>query len=277
MSTHVSQYWRGVTQRLQAEVEQMNQLITHQGVKGTENELSLARLVQNLVPRRFGVGSGILVDSKGGTSKQMDIVIYEQGNEPALFAQTNQVLFPVENVRLCLEVKTSIGSTEIQDAREKKKSITDLYSSTEIHPLFALFGYRGSSYAHTIASSLEPEATDRGPRPDAAVVVSLALFLRGVTTGCGWDGGIAALHESSDGIPLPRKFQTPGTNDGSMVVRDGITYPVVQRHKDSDVIADPSRALLLFSAWVSEVLRAEHSVSVINAYIDSTTKELLAP
>ena len=111
---HVGPYWRGVTQRLQAEVEQMNQLIDHQGAKGTENELSLARLVENLIPTRFGVGSGLLVDANGRSSKQMDLVVYERGTQPGIFAQTNEVLFPVENVRLCIEVKTRLTQAALE-------------------------------------------------------------------------------------------------------------------------------------------------------------------
>src|SRR5437879_9254003 len=95
----VEQYWTGVLRRLQAEVENFNRLIEHQGEKGRENESSLARILERLVPTRYGIGSGLLFDAGGKQSRQMDIVVHEQGDEPALLAQTNQVLFPVANVR----------------------------------------------------------------------------------------------------------------------------------------------------------------------------------
>src|SRR5690606_22020378 len=95
--------------RLQAEVEGFNNIIEHQGEKGRENELSLSRMIERLAPTRYGVGTGLAFDSGGTQSRQTDVVIYDAIDEPAIFAQTNQVLFPIENVRAFVEVKTTMN------------------------------------------------------------------------------------------------------------------------------------------------------------------------
>lgn len=274
---HVGPYWTGVMQRLQAEVEQMNQLIAHQGAKGTENELSLARLVENLIPTRFGVGSGLLVDSVGNSSKQMDLIVYERGNEPGIFAQTNQVLFPVENVRLCIEVKTTLTKTALDDGREKKASIEALSSSTGRRPPLALFGYGADITATTIAGHLDTLSNSHGPRPDMTTSVLLALLVGELPAQKGWTRAVAALHEQDkDGHIVPGSEEQPTADEETNAVRRGVLYPIVRVSKGRYVVAEPSRSLLLLAEWIVRVLHDGDADPVLSAYIDATARELTA-
>lgn len=273
---HVGPYWNGVMQRLQAEVEQMNHLIAHQGAKGTENELSLARLVENLIPTRFGVGSGLLVDSTGRSSKQMDLVVYERGNEPGIFAQTNQVLFPVENARLCIEVKTTLTKSALQDGREKKASIQALYSSTGHHPPLALFGYGADIAAKTIAGHLDALTDEHGPRPDITASVLLALLVGELPGQEGWTRAVAALHQrDAAGNIIPGSEEQPEEDESTNAVRRGVLYPLTAVSAKKYVIAEPSRSLLLLAEWIVSVLNDSDEKPVLSAYIDATARELV--
>jgi hypothetical protein len=255
----------------------MNQLIVHQATKGTENENSLARVVQNLVPTRFGVGSGLLIDSHGGVSKQMDLIIFEQGNEPALLAQTNQVLFPVENVRLCIEVKTGLGKSQIEDARQKKASLESLKPSSGTVPPMALFAFRGDQTAKTLADHLDTVTTGDGPRPDMTAVVNLGLLVGalGSTNGTGvWTRGVTALQElDANGDALIGTCDQPWQYDDTFAVRKDIAYPIVNVETRGDILAEPSRALLLFAEWLVDAIG---SSSVMSAYIDGPTRDVIA-
>lgn len=269
---HLGPYWRGVTQRLQAEVDQMNQLIGHQGTKGTENELALARIVERLVPSRFGVGSGLVVDHHGNSSAQMDLIVFDRGNESTLFAQTNQVLYPVETVLLCVEVKTSLTKTEIDDARKKKKSL-EVLESKRSKPAFALFGYRGGITAKAIVDNLQAESII-GSSPDMTVVVSLALMFdldEGV-------GKVAAYNKrGASGEPLLGDPDTPSAAEtGNEVIREGNLLPVVAVPEYDHVVGEPSRALLLFAEWVSNVLTSERADSVISSYIQEELRDAIS-
>ena len=134
-------------------MDTFNRLIAHQATKSGENEVSLARVPERLVPRRYGIGFGLLIDRDGRSSKQMDIVVFDQADEPALMAQTNQVLLPVENVRFCIEVKTRLDKDEIVDAEEKRQSIHEL-SAPDGHPPLALVAYFSSQQVPTAAKHL---------------------------------------------------------------------------------------------------------------------------
>lgn len=271
MSDFLHIYWRGVLQRLQAEVENMNYLSTHQGVKGTENEATLSRVLEGLVPTRYGVGSGLVIDACGNSSKQMDLVVYDQGDEPALLAQTNQFLFPVESVRLCIEVKTSISSSEVRDSRKKYRSLQDLVT-TSTTPGLALFGYSGTTSAATIASNLEALTTDDGPRPDFACVIDMGLI--SAPSDGAWTSGVAPLLQlrQEGGLDV-NNYETPTTSEAgsTYVIRDGARFPLVELSQQT-VVADPSRALLLFMEQC--LLAITRKESVMSRYMGPEIRTL---
>jgi hypothetical protein len=219
----VEEYWSGVLNRLQAEVESFNQIIAHLGEKGRENELSLARVLERLIPTRYAVGSGLLIDADGHSSRQLDIIIYDQADEPAIFGQTTQVLYPVENVRACIEVKTTANKTEIQDAGKKCKSVRSLKSRTNRWPVIALAAYSASQMAETLATHLlELDASSE--RPEIACVIELGFLaaparLLATSEGDGSDAyvaGITPLQVVEDGtrskgkyVPVPDSHAMP--------------------------------------------------------------------
>jgi hypothetical protein len=250
----VEQYWGGVLQRLQAEVDVFNRLIPHPGEQGRENELSLSRLIDSLIPRRYGTGSGILIDALGGESAQTDIVIYNQTDEPAILAQTSQVLYPVENVRACIEVKTTVDAREIKDAGKKFEAIRNLQSQARYgsHPICSLLAYGSRTYAATIASNLVE--LPRIQRPDMLCVLNQALLggfeswlLPDEPTSDAYIVGVARLHiRDGTGQRRAREYVEPSPHFVEAQHRhEGVTYPIV-RFNDSFVVAEPSRALLLF-------------------------------
>lgn len=61
----VETYWSGVSRRLQEEVDTFNRLIGHAGEQGRENEQSLVSLMERLLPRSLGVGTGVVIDADG--------------------------------------------------------------------------------------------------------------------------------------------------------------------------------------------------------------------
>lgn len=97
------------------------------GLKGSAKEhparISLAKLIQH----GLSVGSGIVVDSYGGQSKQQDIVIYE--NISPVFTHSDDpqsTYFPVEGVVACGEVKSTLDAAEIKDSFSKCMSVKKL-------------------------------------------------------------------------------------------------------------------------------------------------------
>ena len=84
---------------------------------GSSRESELRRKLSSLLPRNVGVGSGCVIDSFGGTSKQMDIVIYEKEFCPVFCVNDNpeSSYFPCEGVIAVGEVKSSLNGDELDD------------------------------------------------------------------------------------------------------------------------------------------------------------------
>ena len=89
-----------------------------------------------LLPRGIGVGSGFVIDSFGNTSRQMDVVLYEKEICP-VFAINNDpdsTYYPCEGVIAVGEVKSYIGSGELEDIFRKIESVKKLRRFTRLSP-----------------------------------------------------------------------------------------------------------------------------------------------
>ena len=84
--------------------------------------------LQQILPRGIGVGSGCIIDTKGNTSRQMDIVLYERDICPVFCVNNSPetTYYPCEGVIAVGEVKSTIGYKEIKDAFLKARSVKSL-------------------------------------------------------------------------------------------------------------------------------------------------------
>lgn len=126
MSNILRQYYQGITQQLRSEVDFINSLFEHQGVKGEGNETVLRDLVTKFIPKRYGVGTGVVVDQHGNSSRQCDIVIYDTFLYPSLLSLSSVHLFPVDIVYATVEVKTTLNSKTAKEALENIASVRRL-------------------------------------------------------------------------------------------------------------------------------------------------------
>src|SRR5205809_3844987 len=108
MSNILTTYYRGISQQLRAEVDFINALFQHQGVKGDGNEGILRDLLIRFIPKKYGIGTGVVIDRFGNQSRQCDIVIYDTFLYPALLSLAHVHLFPVDTVYATIEIKTTL-------------------------------------------------------------------------------------------------------------------------------------------------------------------------
>jgi hypothetical protein len=118
----LNKYYDGVTQRLQSEIDFLNRLIPHTVERGTANEHALRNLLVKFLPKRYNIGSGIVIDKDGSCSKQVDIIIYDSDFHPELFSQGAAAsLFPVDVVYATIEIKTTMTKDEMN--KQSKMSL----------------------------------------------------------------------------------------------------------------------------------------------------------
>jgi hypothetical protein len=120
-------YYDGVSQRLQSEIDFLNRLIPHTGERGIANENALRNLLVKFLPKRYNIGSGIVIDKDGSCSKQIDIIIYDSDFHPELFSQGAAAsLFPVDVVYATVEIKTKMTKDQMNKAIENVASVKRL-------------------------------------------------------------------------------------------------------------------------------------------------------
>lgn len=270
----VEQYWGGVLQRLRAEVDVFARLVQHMGERGRMNELALARLLESFVPDRIGVGTGVLFDAADSQSAQTDVVLFDRANQPAIMAQTTQVLFPVEVVTACVEVKTTLTSGDVEDCIKKRKRLYELApakASASRHPPFVVLAYDASfASAQAVIDSF---ARDIDHLPDLLCVLDVGLIGGRhppiAEASKPWRSGLAlSCSPEGDGYlevdPMMERVEV----DGRMVA--------VVDHNGGHFAADPGRALLLFADALAQ-MSADHIDApspILSAYLSDRMRDL---
>ena len=82
--------------------------------------------MSKFLPKKYSIGSGIVIDRNGNNSRQTDIIIYDSLYQPSLFSQISSVLFPVDFVYMTIEVKTSLDIGFMRGAIENIASVKRL-------------------------------------------------------------------------------------------------------------------------------------------------------
>ncbi len=95
---------------------------------GSAIETPVRKRLEQVLPRGIAVGSGCVIDSYGGCSKQQDVVLYERDVCPVFSINDTpeSTYYPCEGVIAIMEVKSSVGSAELEDSFEKVASVKRL-------------------------------------------------------------------------------------------------------------------------------------------------------
>ena len=114
----------------------------HTYEKGLRNEEVLIKFLAGLLPPKYGVSRGEVVDSKGGVARQADVVIYDAHHAPLLQAGETSQVFPAESVYAVIELKPSLNRTTLAEAVEMVRSAKALDRSAVVttHGGHRLFG-----------------------------------------------------------------------------------------------------------------------------------------
>ena len=251
-------------------------LIAHSGERGREHEVALQRVLEGFLPGWAAVGTGFVVDSADRTSRQTDLLVYDCTDEPAMFAQTTQLLFPVEIVHTTIEVKSRLSREDLRSFPRVKRALNrlrpvDLGLKTGPPPLF-LLAYSSSVSIPTIVRWLRE--TEPSERPDLLLVLNSGLIGGdNVRLSPGREGdvpaGVALLQGptgTDDWIEATGGARARQAHEGRM------RWTV--RFDDKRYLADSARALLLF---LEAILRGVHERTgrrgtVLSAYLDDRAR-----
>ena len=124
-----------MSQKMIIEWERIKESLSHPSLKGTALEGEFKKFLRGYLPANLEISSGIVVDSSGNESKQLDIIIHDAAKTPSMFNEAEIKVMPVECVYAIIEVKADIDSTKtIGDIFENMKSVKDLEKTSYVRP-----------------------------------------------------------------------------------------------------------------------------------------------
>ncbi|ELA7138026.1 MULTISPECIES: DUF6602 domain-containing protein [unclassified Vibrio] len=106
---------------------------TTPGIIGGLREFGVKKKLESVLPKMIGIGSGCIIDTSGTASNQTDIVLYEKDICPIFSVNDDPqaTYFPCESVIAVGEIKSSLGTKELNDAVNKIASVKQLNRHTE--------------------------------------------------------------------------------------------------------------------------------------------------
>jgi len=131
----LKELFTGLQAQMIAQLNTNRNYISHSGSKGDALENAWIEWLRKYLPNRYSVDKAIVIDHKGNTSHQIDVVIYDNWFTPFIFSQNGFHYIPAEGVYAVFEVKPDIsGSSDsksnIEYAAEKIESVRMLKRTT---------------------------------------------------------------------------------------------------------------------------------------------------
>lgn len=291
-------YYKGIYDRVQTEVNSINSLFLHQGVKGEGNENVLRNLLKKFIPKRYGVDTGIIIDKDGNSSKQVDIIIYDNYNYPEILGLTSVKMFPVDFVYATIEVKSKLTKIEsnksirnIESVRklnivdEKFSTIDQDYIYTDYKstpPVGFIFGYSSSTYNNTtFLNWYESSINNEFQRPGIICCLDQGLIVTSNQPDYKrFTSFLYPFIESEDKINFVKSWKgidTISLNGKKWVHYKKKYYPYVAVGEERMLI-DQSKIFLNFLLHLVEILKYKvlnPSINLRKEYLSDAMKSIL--
>lgn len=103
--------------------------IQHNLEDGKYREYLVTKVLKKIIPSKYSITNGFIIDSDNNISKEMDVIIYDRNYVPPFFDETYTVV-PIEAVIAVIQVKTTLSSTTLKDSIDNLNSIDNLKSKT---------------------------------------------------------------------------------------------------------------------------------------------------
>ncbi len=118
--------FRDVESELDARLGTARRNLVHPGAKGEITESEWRSLLSAYLPHRYSITKGFVVDSKGGISDEIDLIVHDRHFSPLLFHHATTCYIPAEAVYAVLEVKQELSKAMVEYAGSKAASVRRL-------------------------------------------------------------------------------------------------------------------------------------------------------
>jgi hypothetical protein len=100
--------------------------MSHRSTIGTLIESYITNFLKEQFPTGVSVTSGIICDSQGNTSRQIDLVVTLDSSLPFISMKEGIALIPSESALLAIEIKSTLTTQALKQVEMQNKSISKL-------------------------------------------------------------------------------------------------------------------------------------------------------
>lgn len=116
----------GLQKQLEVHLQTEREIVAHPGAKGATAEANWKAMLDDHLPSRYQVSKAFVIDSLGGMSQEIDLVIHDRQYSPLLFNRDGALYVPAESVYAVLEVKQELDKGTVEYAGNKAASVRAL-------------------------------------------------------------------------------------------------------------------------------------------------------
>jgi hypothetical protein len=117
-STGLTAYLKAIKDIFELQTKVLTGALPHYGERGRNDEQRVSRLLEQVLPRCYSLGTGFIVSSDPDlpASPQIDIVIHDELFNSPLFRELSANVFPIESVYATVEVKANLTLGKLREA-----------------------------------------------------------------------------------------------------------------------------------------------------------------
>lgn len=123
-----------VSKQMKSDFVKAQKSLSHAGLKGEANEETVRKFLRQYLPKTLDITTGMLVDSNGNQSRQLDIIICDTVKTPIFFQSEETRVIPVECAYAVIEVKAFLDKSELEKSYENMKSVKSLSKKAFFRP-----------------------------------------------------------------------------------------------------------------------------------------------
>lgn len=112
-----------MAKKMKADFEGATDKIDHMGLRGSAREEVLKDVICQLIPEKFRIGDGVIVDIDGTQSKQQDLFVYDAFNSPVFLKTEKSLVVPVESVYSTIEIKSTLTKETLRQSIANIRSV----------------------------------------------------------------------------------------------------------------------------------------------------------
>lgn len=121
-----------ISQKMMAEFN-ISAEFNHSGVKGDYREDALKKFLENgKLPKQYKLGNGEIISSYSQTSKQTDLIVYDNNKSIIFQASESIQIYPIETIYGVIEIKSKLSKQKLNEGLENIKSLKEMHSPSII-------------------------------------------------------------------------------------------------------------------------------------------------